>query len=183
MPAMRIAFPTLLALLLATAGCDSSKPAPKPDDAKQAAEQAESDKRIEERRKKREAEAKAKADAEAKVKAQIDALCVVPEGAKPPKKLEAACQAVVDAQMAFMERLYAEEPEVVEKFKKAAKMQNQMTMNSCTGTNIKVAMCQKAALDAAPKELRKSLPDLLRTCIEKFGAPPKGEGVVPKKPG
>ncbi len=183
---MRTLFPSLLALLLVPACDSSSKPSgPSEAEAKAAAEEAASAKRIDERRKKREAETKRVADEEAAKQEQIAALCIVPEG-KHPKKLGQACQGVVDAEVAFLERNYADKPEALAKLKSASQMQTQMTMQMCqAGASMEVALCQKHALDNAPKEFKKELAALKRTCVDKFGAPPKGGAApaVPKKPG
>ncbi|MCH9688591.1 MAG: hypothetical protein K0V04_44580 [Deltaproteobacteria bacterium] len=183
---MRILCTSLLALLLVPACDSSSKPkGPSEEEKKAAQEQAETDKRIDERRKKREAEAKAKEDAEAAKQEKIAALCVLPEDAKPPKKLSAACQGVVDAEVAFLDRHYADNPTALEKLKSASKMQTQMTMQMCeAGGSINVAVCQKHALDNAPKEFKKDLSALKRVCVDKFGSKkaPAGAAVVPKKP-
>jgi predicted lipid-binding transport protein (Tim44 family) len=188
MPAMRTLARSLLALLLVTA-CDSGEKKPKAEspedlDAKKAAAAAEDAKNVEERRKEREAKAAAEAKAAEDLKAQIDALCVVPEGAKKPKKLGDACEAVVTAQSSFIQRAFAHDPAKLEKLKGASQMQNQMTTQMCLAGNIDVAVCQKHALDSAPKELGKDLNDIMRVCVEKYGAAPKGPAVLPKrKPG
>ncbi len=149
--------------------CDSGSSEKKPDakaDAK-ATEDAEKQKRVDERRKKREADAKAAKDAEDAKAAAIEALLTIPETL--PKDLGKACAAVGDAQDAFVKRLFDAEAAA-----KAASAKG-MAVKTCNQTgSIEVAVCQKRALDGAPAELKKELPALLRGCIEKFGTPPKG---------
>jgi hypothetical protein len=185
MPAMRTLASSLLVLLLVTA-CDSSSDKPKEDpaalNAKKAAADAEEAKKVEERRKEREAKAAAETKAADDLKAQIDALCVVPEGAKKPKKLGDACEAVVKAQASFIERAFSKDPAKLEKLKGASKMQTQMTMQMCLAGNVDVAVCQKHALDGAPEELGKDLNDIMRVCVEKYGTAPKGPTALPGKP-
>lgn len=180
---MRILSCSVLALLLVVPGCDSGKKEKKPDDAaaKQAAEQADSDKRIEERRKAREAKAaKEKADAEEKQKT-IEALCVVPEGVKKPKKLDAACEALATAQIDFLKRQYAEEPAKLAGVEKNAPMQKANILKMCSSMDVAVGL--KNAFDSAPMGYGESMNDMIAACMKKLGpsAPPPGAGAVPPK--
>ncbi len=157
---------TLCSCLVA---CDSGGSEKKADPAAEAKAKEEEDKqkRIEERRKKREAEQKAEEDAAAAKKAKIDALLVLPE--TMPKKLDKACDAVGEAQTAFIERSFDAAAAA------KAKTGSTMTVKTCKeNSNIEVAACQKNALDNADKELGKDLPALLAGCIEKFGTKPEG---------
>lgn len=155
---------------------DSSKPAP---DATKNNEDAELEKRVAERREKRLAEQKAAEEAEAKKKAALDAVCVLPKNM--PKKLADACKAVGEAQDAFMKRMYADDPGTLEKWSSAKNTQLPMTITTCTKTgSIEAAACQANALTQAPPELAKELPELLRTCIDKFGKGAAGGTVPPK---
>ena len=186
MAAMHKPAAPLLALLLAVA-CDSSKGESKPSAedlaAKKAAEADADAKKVEERRKKREEEAAAKTKAEAERKAQIDALCVVPEGAKKPKKLEKACEDLAQAQMDFFARQYEKEPETLEKMKATAPLQRANMMKMCTSMDVAVGL--KHAFDNAPLGFAESTNDLIATCIQKLGAgAPAGDAAMPdKKPG
>jgi hypothetical protein len=171
-------------------GCDSS---PAPSDAAAAAakadkekEDAEAAKRTEEFRKKREAEEQKKKEAEEAKAAAFDAVCVVPEGAKKPKKLAQACQAVVDAHDGFMQRHYAGDTETLEKWNAAKGTQVPFTLATCNKTgSLEAAMCQKHALDTAPAELKEDAPELLRRCIDKYagGRAAKGPALPVKRPG
>lgn len=171
-------------------GCDSS---PAPSDAALAAAKAEKEKedaeaarRTEEFRRKREAEEQKKKEAEAAKTAALDAVCVVPEGAKKPKKLAQACQAVVDAHDGFMQRHYADDAETLEKWNAAKGTQVPFTLATCNKTgSIEAAMCQKHALDSAPVELKEDAPEILRRCIDKYagGRAAKGPALPTKRPG
>ena len=173
---MRTSALALAVTLCSLSACDSGETQPKADaaaDAK-ASEADDRQKAVEALRQKREAEAKAKEEEEAKRQAAIDALLVLP--AEMPKKLDAACKAAGESQDAFMNRMF--EGEAVEKWNAAKSTQIQMTVTNCIKQgSIEVAACQSNAMDTAPKELAKQLPDLLRGCIEKFGT--KDEGTAP----
>ena len=173
---MRTSALALAVTMCSLSGCDSGGAKPKADPAAdaRASEAAEREKAVEARRLKREADAKAKEEEDAKRQAAIDALLVLPS--TMPKKLDAACKAAGDAQDAFMNRMF--EGEAVEKWNAAKSTQIQMTVTNCVKQgSIEVAACQSNAMDTAPKELAKQLPELLRGCIEKFGT--KDEGTAP----
>lgn len=176
---------TCLAILsscLVVAGCDSGAnnqdPAAAAAEAK-AKEDAELQKRIAARRAEREAKEKAKQEEEQKKQEAIAAVAVLPE--KLPKKLDQACEGVWEAQQGFMERLYGDNPETVEKWKAAAGTQKPMTITTCKKAgSIEAAACQIHALENAPPELKKELPAILRYCIDKFaGGPPPGSATPP----
>lgn len=181
---MRILGSSLLALLLVTACDSSSKPKENPEAAKKAEEEAAEQKRIEERGKKREADAAAKVKAEEDRKAKMAELCVVPEDAKPPKKLDAACDAMAEAQLAFLRRQYASEPGKLEGVEKNATMQKANIIKLCSSMD--VAMGLKNAFDNAPDGYGEHLNDLIATCIQTLGKPSDeaaGAAVPAKKPG
>lgn len=130
-----------------------------------AAEEAQQ-KKADELRLKREAADKLEAEAEAVRQAQIDALAVLP--AKFPKKLDKVCQEVGVAQNAFMDRVYADEPETLEKWK-ANPSATQMIVATCTkGGSVEAAACQINALNEAPADFKKTFPELLSACNQKF---------------
>lgn len=180
---MRILTVTL-ALLMATA-CDSGKKAePKADDAaaKQAAEEAEAAKRIEERRKEREAKATAEAKAEQERNDTIAGLCVVPEDVKKPKKLDAACDAMAEAQLEFLRRQYAGDADKLAGVEKNAPMQKANVIKMCSSMD--VALGLKNAFDNAPMGYGEYLNDIIATCMQKLGKPSDAAAAVPaKKPG
>lgn len=180
---MRTLGSSLLALLLVTA-CDSgTKPKQNPEAAKQAEEEAASAKRIEERAKKREAEAAAKVKAEEDRTAKMAELCVVPEDAKPPKKLEAACDAMAEAQIEFLRRQYADDAGKLAGVEKNAAMQKANIIKMCS--SMEIAMGLKNAFDNAPLGYGEHLNDLIAACMGKLGKPSDaGTAAVPaKKPG
>lgn len=158
--------------------CDSGDKAPKADaaaDAK-AKEAEEKKKRVEAKRLEREAAEKAKVEEAAKRQAAIDALLVLPE--KMPKKLDKACKAASEAEDAFMLRHF--DGEAVEKWNGAKSSQLQMAVATCKKLgSIEAAACQVNALETAPPEMKKALPDLKRGCMEKFGKP--AEAAAPPK--
>jgi hypothetical protein len=181
---MRIIASSLLALLLVPA-CDSDKkPKADPGDAaaKQAADEAESAKKVEERRKKREDEAAAKVKAEEDRKAKMDELCVVPQAAKKPKKLDAACDAMAEAQIAFLRRQYADNPDKLAGVEKNAPMQKANIIKMCSSMD--VALGLQNAFVNAPMGYGEYLNDLIATCMQKLGKPDAAATAIPaKKPG
>jgi hypothetical protein len=168
--------------LVGTLACDSPKPAPAAvADEKKADEDAEFEKRMEERRQQRLAEQKEKEEAEAKKKSALDAVAVLPD--KMPKGLGAACEQVGDAYDAYMKRTYAEDQATLDKWNSAKGTQLPMTIASCTkAASVEVAACQSHGLENAPAELEGEQAAILRTCIEKFGQGGKGTA-IPSKPG
>ncbi|MCX4243759.1 hypothetical protein [Paraliomyxa miuraensis] len=180
---MRTLSSSLLALLLVTA-CDSGKKKtePNPDEAKKATEDEEAAKRIEARRLEREAKEAAKVKEEEERKVKMAELCVVPEDAKKPKKLDAACDAAAEAQLEFLRRQYAEEPAKLEGVEKNAPMQKANLIKMCS--SFEVALGLKNAFDNAPMGYGEHLNDLIATCMQKLGKPSDASAAVPmKKPG
>lgn len=156
---------SLLICALAPA-CDKKDDAKKEDD-KKSAEKTADEKELEERlaakRAAREAEEKA---AEDKANA-IKALAALPE--EMPKDLEAACKGVAEAQDAFMKKHY--DGEGLQRWEEAKGTQMGMLEANCKKAgSIEIAACQVNAMNNAPGDYKKDLPDLLRACIDKFGA-------------
>lgn len=151
----------------------------KPEDKaeKKVDEPTEEDKAVAERLAKKRAEREAAEKAEADKKAMIQSLLVLPE--KMPKDLKAACKDVAAAQDEFMKRHF--EGDALAKWEAAKGTQLGMVQANCAkGQNIEVPACQTHAMNTAPPELKKDLPELLKGCIDKFspdaaaaaGAPP-----------
>ncbi|MCB9569473.1 MAG: hypothetical protein H6710_20025 [Myxococcales bacterium] len=165
----------LLALAIAfLVACGPSGPDPKEVEAqKEAAEKKKADEdALAKRKADREAKEKAAKDAEEAEKAAIDALAVLPETL--PKKLDKACDERAKAEDEFMQKHY--EGEALDKWNAAKGTQLGMAKQMCMKGKIEVAACQVNALNQAPSELRKKLPDLLKACMEKFGGDaPAGE--------
>lgn len=164
-----------LCVAVGGSGCDSSEGKKAADEAaaKKKKEEEESEKRIAERRKKREAEQAEKDKAVQELQAKVDAVCVLPE--ELPKKVDKACEAVAEAQDGFMQRLYGDKPETIEKWNNAKGTQVPLTVTQCKKAgSLEVAACQKHGLDNAGPELKKEIPNIFRTCIDKFGAPAEG---------
>lgn len=173
----------MLVFLLVAPACDSDKkPQTDPEADKKANEEAEEAKRIEQRRLEREAKAEAeKKEAEEKV-ATIEALCVVPEGAKLPKKIDEACTAAADAQIEFLKKQYADEPDKLAGVEKNAAMQKANMLKMCS--SVEVAVGLQNAFENAPMGYGGSMNDIMATCIRKLGSPAAGGGAaVPPKPG
>jgi hypothetical protein len=146
--------------------CDKQEAA-KQDDKQASPEKSEEEKQVEERlaakRAARDAEAKA---AEDKVNA-IKALAVLPE--QMPKDLKAACKGVAEAQDQFMQKHY--EGEGLQRWNEAKGTQMGMLETGCVKSgSIEIAACQINAMNNAPAEFKKDLPDVLKACIDKFGA-------------
>lgn len=158
-----------VALGLSLAACDDSaaQKAAQEKAAAAEAEKAEEEKRIEERKAKREAEEKAELEAAAKKQEQIAALAVLPD--KYPKKLDKVCAEVGKAQNAFMDRVYADDPETLEKWKATPSAQEMIVATCKKGGSVEAAACQINALNQASADFKKSFPELLSACNEKFG--------------
>ncbi|HLT39657.1 MAG TPA: hypothetical protein VK034_25415 [Enhygromyxa sp.] len=164
----------ILSLLLSCAllpACDKKDDA-KQDDKKEP-EKSEQDKELEERlaakKAAREAEAKA---AEDKANA-IKALAELPE--PMPKNLEKACSGVAEAQDQFMQKHY--EGDGLQRWNEAKGTQMGMLKTGCIKTgNLEIAACQINAMNNAPTEYKNDLPDILKACIDKFGAEPAEPG-------
>jgi hypothetical protein len=151
--------------------CDKKEE--KKDDKKE--EKSEADKELEERlakkRAEREAEEKAKQD---KANA-IKALAALPE--EMPKDLTAACEAVATAQDEFMKRNF--EGEGLKRWEEAKGTQLGMAKTGCVKKgSVEIAACQVVAMNNAPPEFKKDLPDILAACIEKFDGGGGGEGAA-----
>lgn len=145
--------------------CDKKED--KKDDKKE--EKSDADKELEERlakkRAAREAEAKAKQDKADAIKA----LAALPE--EMPKDITEACEAVAAAQDEFMKRNF--EGEGLARWEEAKGSQLGMVKTSCAKKgSVEIAACQVVAMNNAPPEFAKNLPDILAACIEKFS----GEG-------
>lgn len=167
-----------LTFALLSAACGPSGPSPEEVAAKKAAEDKKKEKEdaLAKRKADREAEAKAKKDAEEAELAAIAALAVLP--AEMPKKLEKICDARAQAEDDFMAKHY--EGEALEKWNAAKSSQLAFAKTDCVKVgNLEVPACQVEAMTNAPSEMRKKLPDLLKACMDKFGAgaaaPPAGE--------
>lgn len=166
--------PLLCAALIvpALAGCDKKEEAPAKTDEKTAQEK-EVEERLAKKRAEREAKEKAAKEAEEKKQAMIAEIAVLPEEGEMPKDIEKACKAVAQANDDFMNRLY--EGDAIERWNEAKGTQLPMTEAQCKKSgSIEVAACQVNAMNKAGPELKKALPDLLRACIEKFGAGAEG---------
>ena len=173
--------PRILALVVVSAfatGCDDSaqKKAAADAKAKKEAKEAEEAKALEKRKQERLAKEQKKKDEEAAKQAKVDAACTLPEDAEIPKKLAKACAGVAEAHDGFMTRLYADNAETVAKWNSAKGTQLPMTTAQCTKAgSTKVAACQMHALNNAGPELKKELPAIFKTCIDKYGAPPEAK--------
>ncbi len=153
-----------------TAACGGgSKPAEVKKDAAPAdTKVAPVDDAVAKRRAEREAKEKAVKDAEAAKLQQIKDLAVLPE--KLPKKLDKACDEVAAAQDAFMQKWF---PDQATQWAAGKGTQLGLTKKTCVGGgSIEVAACQAKILTDAPEALRKEIPALFSSCIEKFGKKP-----------
>ena len=159
--------------------CDSAPNVAPANAEEKTDDDAELEKRIEERKQKRLAEQKAAEEAEERKQAAMQAVAIVPEPL--PKSLGKACDAVGEAYDAFMQRMYADEPDTLHKWNDAKDTQLPMTTATCIkGASLQAAACQKHALDQASEELKGAQTELLRLCIDKFGRANKGGAVPPK---
>lgn len=95
-------------------------------------------------------------------------MTVLPD--KLPKRLDKACKGVGEALDGLMKRHYADEPDTLEKWKMASRMQLPVIAQSCEKSrSLEVAACQKTALEQAPVEFKKTFSDLLAACTRKYG--------------
>ncbi|MEZ4381848.1 MAG: hypothetical protein R3A79_10880 [Nannocystaceae bacterium] len=167
-------FAALVASAFLFSACGPSGPSP--EEIKRQ-EEAEAKKKADEealakRKAEREAKEQAKKDAEEAEKAAIMALATLPDPL--PKKLDKACDARAKAEDDFMNKHY--EGEALEKWNQAKTTQLGFAKQGCVKAgSIEIAACQVEALNNAPVELKKKLPDLLKACMEKYG----GEGEAP----
>lgn len=131
-------------------------------------EPSAADKEVEERLAKKRAEREAAEKAAAEKVEAIKALAALPE--EMPKNLEAACDGVAAAQDEFMKRNF--DGEGLAKWEEAKGTQMGMLKTGCVkAQSIEIAACQINAMNNAPPEFKKDLPDLLSACMDKFGAP------------
>lgn len=153
------------------AACGGNKPAEaKKQEAAADAKAAPVDDAVARRRAEREAKEQAVKDAEEKKLQQIKDLAALPE--KLPKKLDKACDEVAAAQDAFMQKWF---PDQASQWASGKGTQLGLTKKTCvSGGSIEVAACQAKALTDAPEELRKEIPALFSSCIDKFGPKPPG---------
>jgi hypothetical protein len=151
---------------LVVGACDSAPATAAADpkaDAK-AKEDEEAKARIEKRRLEREAKAAAEAKQVEDIKAEIQKVTAIPEGTKIPKKPAEACEMVVNAQRGFMKKFHGQVEEA------ALTTQLGLLRKQCLEMNdVKVAMCQKFALEATNELLQKSINEYLPVCMEKYG--------------
>jgi hypothetical protein len=173
-----------LALGLALA-CGGSKPAgPGPEEKQAAAKKADDDAKeaaaMAERKAKREAEQKAAADAEQKVTGELERLSAALP-AKLPKDPVAACEAVGQAQDAFVRRLG--DAKAVAAWDAGGKDKAiPMTIVQCTqADSVKTAACQKHILDNAGPELKDETRKIMQICIDKYGSTRKPPAGMPQK--
>lgn len=156
----------LFAFVVAAAGCDSKAAAPAADpaaDAK-AKEEADSKARIEKRKQEREAKDLAEKQTKEAIAAKIIEVSVIPEGTKLPKKPAEACAMVVEAQRGFMKKFHPQIDEAMLTTQLGLLLKQCMEMN-----DVKVAVCQKFALDATDELLKGSINEYLPACMGKYG--------------
>jgi hypothetical protein len=141
----------------------------KPDDKaeKKVEEPTEADKEVAARLAKKRADRDAAEKALADKAVQVQSLIVLPE--KMPKDLKQACDEVTTAQDEFMKRNF--DGEAIAKWDAAKETQLALVKTSCAkAQSIEIPACQTHAMNSAPPELKKELPELLKGCIDKFSA-------------
>jgi hypothetical protein len=162
---MRSSLPSSLCVLfVAACGAEPIKEVPIGPERKEKAD-AE---RLEERAKQRRADDEAKQQAEQAKQAALDAACSLP--ATMPKQLDAACAAVGDAWDAFMQKRYADDPDVIAKWNESRNAQLPFALTQCKKEgSIEVAACQANALTTLPLEIEAEAPEVMAHCIDKCG--------------
>jgi hypothetical protein len=162
--------PRCLALalpLLLTTACDSASAPAKADPEVEAKAKEDADQKERIAKRKADREAKAAADEQGKkdLAAAIEKVSVIPEGAKLPKKIEQACDAVAEAQRGFMKKFHPDTPE------EALSTQIGLIRKQCIEMkDIKVATCQKYALEATTDQLKGAINEYLPACMTKYPA-------------
>lgn len=159
---------TATATAITTAACDSGGPPAAKAEEKKDSEDAELKARVAKRAEERKAKEEADKKAEEDRKAKIAEITAIPAGTKLPKKPAQACEQVAAAQRGFMKKFHPEVPE------EALFTQVGLIQKQCNDMKkIEVAMCQKFALDATTDELKESINDYLKVCLEKYGGEAK----------
>jgi len=135
--------------------------------AKAAADKKAEDEAAAKRKAEREAQAKKAEDEAAAQKAKIDALVAIPEDL--PKKLDKACDQMLEAYDGFMQRVLT--GDMLTKWKTGGnEMQIAVFRKECLKRNIATAACQANALANAAPELDKQLPEIMKACADKAAA-------------
>ncbi|MBC8073372.1 MAG: hypothetical protein IAG13_33945 [Deltaproteobacteria bacterium] len=145
--------------------CDSTPAPAKADPAVEAKakEDAEAKARLEKRKADREAKAAAEEQGKKDVAAAIEKVSVIPEGTKLPKKIDEACDGVAEAQRGFMKKFHPDTPE------EALSTQIGLIKKQCMEMkDIKVATCQKFALQATTDQLKGAINEYLPACMAKY---------------
>lgn len=163
----RIATLALWAIVLTACDSTAKDQAAADAKAKAAAEKKAEDEAAAKRKAEREAEAK-KADEEAAArKAKVDALAVIP--AELPKKLDKACEQMLEAYDAFMQKVLT--GDMLTKWTTGGnEMQIAVFRKECLKRDIPTAACQAHALTNATPELDKQLPDIMKACADMAAA-------------
>lgn len=170
-------------MILATACGGEKGPSPEQKAAAEAeaAKKQEEEEALAKRKAEREAKQKAEKEAKAKFDSALDAVALIPEGAKVTGDLVKACDEMAAAQDAFMQRLQTGDALEQWNAKKEEKMP--MTKIKCTqGNSPKIAACVKNGLDNAPAELKDAFDDIFNRCVDKYRSKSGGAGVIRKKP-
>ena len=143
-------------------------PSPPPAPAKQETKDEAKADAVAARKAEREAKAAA-AEAEKKaMDVHIDALAVVPEGTKLPKKPDQACKQMLDAYDAYMRKVLT--GDMLTKWETGGnEMQLKVFGDACKKSTIEVAVCQANALTKMKPELEKELATVMTRCKEKYG--------------
>ncbi len=166
-------------------GCGAAKPTgPSPEEKQAAAKKAEDDAKeaagTAERKAKREAEEKTKAENDAKITTELERLATALP-AKLPKDPVAACEAVGQAQDAFVRRL-GDEKAVAAWDGGGKDKAIPMAIVQCTqADSVKSAACQKNIFDSAGPELKDESRKIMQICIDKYGSTRKPPAGMPQK--
>lgn len=148
--------------------------------AAEATKNAEDEARAAERKAKREAEEKQKAEAEAETAAELERLAAaLPD--KLPRDPVAACDAVGQAQDAFVRRLG--DAKAVAAWDAGGKDKAiPMAIVQCTqADSVKTAACQKSIFDGASPKLKDEARKIMQICIDKYGSTRKPPAGMPQK--
>lgn len=156
-------------LALSVLACDNKKAPTESAQSPKTEETKTEDEALGARRAAREKEQREREAAEEKRVEQIEALTIVPDDA--PSDLKKACDRMTQAYDQYMQQVL--EGDMLTKWKTGGnEMQITVFRKECLRRNAKVAACQAHALQHAPRELEKSLPELMKRCADEFGEKP-----------
>jgi hypothetical protein len=131
------------------------------------ADRLEAEERLEMRREARAATVGVEASADDARKHEIYyELCVVPDGVTMPTTLDAACEAMAEAKLAYLRSEFADDPGKLAGIEKYASMEKANMRRVCSSMD--VALGIKHAFDHAPRGYGPYINDIIASCLTKL---------------